>query len=515
MKKNIAFVLFVFSAFLAISQSVEINEVKNSRFTGVHPITDGEDGEVSGYYTYYMLEKQKKGIRVLEFAIIDKGVKQVNKIPLELHKYANINDIVFNGVNFLISWDDWKNKKTVLKVISKAGKIIKSQEFTYEKRSQVGTFTYPMAEGKGFYVIRNEYRSKVQGYSIQKVDNDLKQIWKKDYIPEKGVKKVSDLVNTNNRLVIWEENAPKGKQTKPSIICMDATTGAKIFEREGYDGASTILYNQLRIDDKGNVYAGGSYVDGIKYKSVNNNGIYLLKLDERGKEVLYNKVDNKDRIQAALKSTSKGFTIGSKDKVFVEDLIIENDQVIVVSEMFRLNANMTPVAIQQTRDAITGKYIGGATDNDKSKYVFQIMDFMLFKFSQKGVLAEIKPITKEDYNKITVWNPYSSMYGMDLAKKMSEFGWFDYSFTTTDNNGKKVMVCKNNASPRKPEVFTYSLDGNYAQTKINLKQEAKIDLEKAKVGYFNSLKNDDGKVVVAYYQKKLKKITINLEELFK
>ena len=80
--------LLVFAALLLVdvsAQSVSIDGVKGRRFNGVIPIVSGEDEAVSGYYTYYMVEKQQKGMRTFEFAIIDKDVKKVSKIPITLH----------------------------------------------------------------------------------------------------------------------------------------------------------------------------------------------------------------------------------------------------------------------------------------------------------------------------------------------------------------------------------------------------------------------------------------------
>ncbi|MFB1003799.1 MAG: hypothetical protein QMC70_06655, partial [Bacteroidia bacterium] len=55
------------------AQSIQIDDVKGRRFTGVKTIL-ADDGEtVSGYYTYYLVEKGSKGMRTLEFSIIDKG----------------------------------------------------------------------------------------------------------------------------------------------------------------------------------------------------------------------------------------------------------------------------------------------------------------------------------------------------------------------------------------------------------------------------------------------------------
>lgn len=500
---------------LLFSQSIEINDVKRKRFTGVETIQTGNSDEVSGYYTYYMKEKKSKGMRVFEFTLIDREVTKTIKTEVEIHKAATINSTVFNGQFFLLSYNDYKAKKIVLLTIDTQGKITTKKSIPLDKKKIQASTIYADQAGDGFYIVNSKKVKKMgYGYTLQKVTNELEKVWEKQDVPVKGYKAISNLINSKDRFVIWQEFSPKmfSKKIKPSIVCFDAKTGDKIFERDGYDGVSTILHNQIRISDDGSIYAGGAYVDGEKYKSVNNAGVYLLKLDADGKEVLYTKVNNKEKIQSVLKTTSKSGSLGSKDKVFVEDLILDGDNIIIISEMFKKNMNMTPKGIQQARDLITGKYIGWAqSSDDKAKVVMQIMDYILFKFNKDGKLVEIKPINKEDYNKITCWNPYASMNGMDLAKVLSQQGWFDYSFTEDDGNGK-VMVCKNNAS-KQPEVFIYTLDDNYAQKKINLKQQSKIDLEKSKVGYFNVLRNKKGKIAVVYFQKKLKRITINLESL--
>ena len=96
---------------LGITQSVEIEGVRGYRFNGVAPILDDKGESVSGYYTYYLVDKGEKGMRTLEFSIIDKGVTKVTTAQIELHKYANLNNTVFNGKYFLISYDDRKNKQ--------------------------------------------------------------------------------------------------------------------------------------------------------------------------------------------------------------------------------------------------------------------------------------------------------------------------------------------------------------------------------------------------------------------
>ena len=55
------------------------------------------------------------------------------------------------------------------------------------------------------------------------------------------------------------------------------------------------------------------------------------------------------------------------------------------------------------------------------------------------------------------------------------------------------MVCSNNAEARKPK-FSYHLKGDVAQSEIDLKQEAKINLDDGRVSYFNPMRNEGSNI---------------------
>ena len=501
------------------AQSVQIDDVKGLRFKGVKPIF-ADDGEtVSGYYTYYMVERGEKGMRTLEFSIIDKGITKVTKTQIDLHRTSTLNTTVFNGKYFLISYDDRRNKQIVFKVIDLDGKIVATNEIAAEQKRVASSVVYPAANAEGFYIVRPALvKNRIKGHYLEKIDNNLKQVWQIEDVTEKGIIAVAALANNQDRVVIWREHGSGIKKINPQIVCYDAATGETIFERDGFDGKSTIMHNQIRIDDENNVILGGPYVDGQKYKSVNNTGIYLLKLSKDGEENFYTKIVTKEEIQPIMKAVSKGVTLGSKDKIWIEDVVFDGDNIIVISEMFRKNFNPKPQAFQGPRDLITGKWIGDMSYRDENgkapKVTFEIMEYILFKFSANGELDKITPIAKDGYNKLTVYHPYVGLYGLPMAAVVEEAGWFDYRFTTVGEDGKRLMVCSNNSEARKPQVYTYALDEHFTKSEINLKQEAKIDLDKGRVSSFNTMPNEGQKIGVAYYQRKLKRITVNLEALF-
>jgi hypothetical protein len=508
-------VLLPLASLSSFGQSIQIDDVAGREFTGVNTILSPKDNSVAGYYTIYEIEKATKGMRTYQFAFIDSAVTKTVTTNIDIHKAADLNKTVFNGKYMLVSYEDWTNKKLFYKVIGLDGKLLKSKEEVLDRKTFVSFSVFPAENGEGYYIIKaTEPKKEGTGYKIEKVDNSLNVQWTVSESSVKGVRVVNDIVNNHGKLVVWSEYYLKGK-FKPSIVCLDGKTGSKIYERDGYDGQSTIIQNQIRIAKDGSVVLGGAYVNAEGYDDINNDGIYLLKLDASGKEVLFSKIPNKEKIQPALKTASSGFAVGSKEKIFIKDLIINGDEIVVVSEMFRKNINVTPPTIQATRDLITGKYIGypGGTDDNPSKVTFEILDYIIFKFDSKGDLKEIKSLVKDGSEKITVWAPYNIYGGMTLARILDYYGWFDYAFSGVGADGKPVMVCKSNTKETRPEVQTYTLDKSYANKKVDLKQEAKIDLEQGKVGYFRIMPSIKSKMALCYYQKKLKRITINLESL--
>ncbi|MEJ6589100.1 MAG: hypothetical protein QNL43_04790 [Crocinitomicaceae bacterium] len=518
MKKVFLLSIAILLTTLGNTQSVEIEGVRGYKFNGVSPILDSKGESVSGYYTHYLVDKGEKGMRTLEFSIIDKGVTKVTTAQIELHKWATLNNTVFNGKYFLISYDDRKNSQIVFTVLDLEGNVFATENIVSDKKRGATSVVYPAANGEGFYVVRPAFvKNRVKGHYLEKIGNNLEKLWTIEDITDKGYIGIAALVNNNDRVVVWREHGTGIKKLKPQIVSYDASTGETVFSRDGFDGESTILYNQIRIDADNNLLIGGAYVAGEKYKTVNNTGVYLLKLTSDGEEEFYTKVVTKEEIQPILKQVSKGVSLGSKDKVWCEDLVIDGDEIVIVSEMFRKNFNPKPQIVQGPRDLITGKFIGDIGYRNESgkapKVTFEIMDYILFKFAKDGALIEIKPIAKEKYNKLTVYTPYVNLYGMSMAAVVERLGWFDYGFTTTNSNGDKIMVCSNNAEARKPQVFSYELKDDFNKVQINLKQEANVNLDEGKVSYFKTMRNDGPKIAVAYYQRKLKRITINLESL--
>jgi hypothetical protein len=145
---------------------------------------------------------------------------------------------------------------------------------------------------------------------------------------------------------------------------------------------------------------------------------------------------------------------------------------------------------------------------------FEIMDYMVVRFDEQGNYMETKPLMKEKYNKISVYAPYNGFGGLRLARIMRYSGWFDYGFVSKNPlDGKNILICSDQ-SDKKPDVYFYELDNQFKKSTLNLRQRAQVMLDDdARVNYFRVLRNESDKVAVVYYQRKVKKASLTLENL--
>jgi hypothetical protein len=459
-------------------------------------------------------------MRLYEFAFTDKNLGSVKKYSLSIHRSAEINNVVFNDKYLLISYDDIKNKKIVFTTINTDGQKIGSQEYEVAKRRNVEGDFYP-SQGDGFYLVKPNTVKGRTGYILQKYDNNLKELWTQEVMPDPKGKveylSVEDILVSGERLIIAQNTGVSIAKYRLNIVGHDSRSGTKVFDYETYDGEATPVFNTMRIEDNGDLLVSGTYENNDYIGDVNFDGVFILKLSTEGKKQLFTKVSYKEKIQQVLKATSRSNGIGSKDKFFLEDVIHENGSYYIVGETFRKNYQASNLGgafklVQNIKDVASGKWIG--YDNGTAAMTFEIMDYMVVRFDEQGNYMETKPLMKEKYNKISVYAPYNGFGGLRLARIMRYSGWFDYGFVSKNPlDGKNILICSDQ-SDKKPDVYFYELDNQFKKSTLNLRQRAQVMLDDdARVNYFRVLRNENDKVAVVYYQRKVKKASLTLENL--
>jgi hypothetical protein len=519
MKKCVLIVALLFYKSFSFAQIVEFNDISRRDFNGVFAIRDQKEN-VTGYYTYYEQEREDKGMRLYEFVFTDKNLGNVKKYSLSIHKNAEINNVVFNDKYLLISYDDIKNKKIVFTTISTAGEKIGYQEYEVAKRKNVEGDFYP-SQGDGFYLVKPNIVKGRTGYILQKYDNTLQEVWTQEVMPDMQGKvqylSVEDILVANDRLIIAQNTGLSVSKYRCNIIGHDAKSGTKVFDYETYDGESTPVFNTMRIEDNGDILISGTYENNEYISQINFDGVFILKLSTEGKKQMFTKVSYKEKIQEVLKTATRSNGIGSKEKFFLEDVIHEGNFYYIIGETFKKNYQASNMGgafklVQDIKDVASGKWIGW--DNGSAAMTFEIMDYMIVRFDEQGKYMETKPLIKEKYNKISVYAPYNGFGGLRLARVMRQLGWFDYGFISKNpEDGRNIIICSDQ-SDKKPDVYFYELDNQFKKRVINLKHRSKVLLDDdAKVNYFRVLRNEHDKVAVVYYQRKIKKASLTLEQL--
>jgi len=499
------------------AQEAEINNVRKREFRGVRAIINEQTKESQGYYTFYVDEKaEEKGMIKFMLEIYDLDLKLLNKTPITITKRSVIDGSVFNGKNFFFLFNDvWKKKITYV-VADINGKIINEKVVEVEKRATTTADVYPANDA--FYIVK-PLKEKKLGYSITKIDKDLKELWTISNTPDKGLLSIEAVEAGTDRLILIELKRPSlmSKKAYAKIMCLDEKTGKQLYEYPLFDGEATCIPSAFLIDKDANVVTGGMYFEGEKWKSVNSNGIFFLKLGADGKKQVYKKVDWDEGIQDLLKSSKNKLVIGSKPKVFFHDIVQAGDGGYqIISETFQ---KTMPAISSRLGDMISGRYIGNINSkNSQGKYEkplrFVIMDFIIFNYNKEGEISNLNKIPKDE-TKISIYPPYKSMPGLRLAKAVKEFGYFDYAFTTkVPGSDQEVMVSRNMSIGNPYIGVTTIAKGNDATTtKIPIKRKTAKRANSKERDFVGVVKSKTGYICVYYYAKKEQTVHLYLDQI--
>jgi hypothetical protein len=488
------------------AQSIQINGVRKKEFKGVSAIMDGNQS--SGYYTYYVNEKVKKGMIEFTLEIYDLDLNLIKKTPIQLTKNSIMNGGEYNGKDFLFLFTDLTKKTNTFITLDSKGVIIKKISKKAKKiMTAMGTAIYPSKDGNGFYVTKM-VKVKKWGYSVEKYDRNLTLLWDKIVVKSKGMIGVAAAEGAEGKFVVISTERPTlmSKKVTGKIVAYNSESGDKLFEQNLYNGKITRIPSSFLIDKEGNIVMAGMYFIGQKWHAKNSDGIYFTKLNPDGEVLFENSIDWDNGIQDALKATSRKFSIGSKPKVLFHDITEDKDgNYQIISETFRKTVK-------------AGTVLGALSGSGQDAPVgFTVMDYIIFNYDSEGNPIDINKIEKP-YKSILVASSIASAGGVSTAYYMKSLGLFTHEFIAESESGEKAVVYTNFEKPKgvgtgKPYIGVSSIKiGEESRTK-------KIPLTRKQVSWktagtkTGALKSKKGKMCVYYYNKKEKTINLSIEDL--
>ena len=501
--KKFLFGLGLLATTLAPAQQVQIDGIRQKEFRGVNPIPG------KGYYTYYVNEKTGKGMIEFALEIYDLDLNVIKKTKIEVTKNSNLQGSEFNGEDFLFMFEDLSKKTNTLISVDGTGNIIKQKvEETKKIATASSAAIYPALDGSGFYLTQ-AVKEKKWGYEVVKMDRDLKELWSKTVTVEKGMTGVAAAESGPGKLMLISLERPglASKKILGKLVSFNGSTGEKEYEYELYDGKQTNLPGTFLIEPDGSVTTAGMYYDGEKMAGDNSDGIFFLKLDPAGKKTAFKSIDWDNGIQAALKATSRKFSIGSKPKVFFHNISKDaSGNYQVIAETFRKAAGaLTALAVMN----------GNTAD---APLRFTVMDFIVFNFDNAGEPLDINKIEKP-YKSLDIAGAMG-MDGITLAAYMKKFKMFTYEYTTVLPSGKPAIVYTNfedaGLGAGKPYVgvATIEVGKDTENQKLPLPKKYTSFVtgnpENMKSG---AMEGRTGKMCMYVYDKKAKAIMMSIEEL--
>ncbi|MFZ5554250.1 MAG: DUF6770 family protein [Bacteroidota bacterium] len=474
------------------AQSVELTEISKKEFKGVHPIMDNSTNEVKGYYCYYVRERQGKETEFV-VALFNKSLVLIKQTPIVMTKRSAVDGSCFNGKEFLFVFNDPVKKALSYVSMDTTGKIIKTKGVTEEKSYTATADVFPGEDG--FFIIKPIKEKKV-GYSVEKLDRELNSVWEKRYTVETGIATAENVLSQNGKVMIVQMYRPKliSKKVDMKLICLEDKTGNDVFVSNLGNGESTLIPTSFLVDKDQNVVAGGMYFDGEKYTETNSDGIFLMKYDKSGKELFVSKDDWDNGLKKAIaKNTKSTVALGTKPRVYFHSITESEKGYQIISETFRMNYQLVSSGL---KDLITGRWIGSMGGDDNKPITFEVLDFLVFNYSNDGKLSEFNIIEKE-HTKISCYYPYNRMAGLRLAHAIKSFRYFDYAFTTKmpGQTGEFLISCHYS---KNPNFGITSLEPD----KMSETKHIPIDKRTIKDGSIGVLKNNPGKVVVFIYNRK-------------
>ena len=490
--------------FGAKGQQYQITGVKSLHFRGVESITNGD--KAVGYYTYYLSEKLKKGMVTLNLDILDLDLNLIKQTPVTVTKRSTLIGSEYNGKDFLFIFSDAGKKMNTFVTIDSDGNIIKKEDRKHRKFATANSMkVFPGTDGNGFYVT-SAVKEKKWGYSVEKIDRDLRTIWEETVTRDRGYVGIEAAEAGRNKLLLITIEKPSlmSKKVLGKLTSFDDTSGKKQFDYDLYDGNVTGIPSAFLVEEGGNIVTAGMYFNGSKWQQVNSDGIFFLKLSPEGKKLAYNNIDWDNGIKKALKATSRKFSIGSKPKVLFHEIAKTGNSYQVIAETFRKTVK-------------TGTLLAAAGGASSAPMGFTVMDYIIFNYDNNGKPLDINKIEKL-YKSIYVDGAIASTGGVSLAYYLKQFNMFTFEYVTKLPSGKPAIVYTNWEGAKlgsgKPYVGVSTIAMEESETKkIPMAKKLKMVVGNPKNAKTGALKGKSGHTCIYAYDKKTKTVNIGLESL--
>lgn len=422
-------------------QSLELKNVTKEGFKGLIPLDD------KGYYIQYIEGKTGKGKEaktIFHLYMVDNDLKVTSDFVIGLTQAEKIEDVAYNGANFMIIFSNQKAKTRTFKIMDKAGQEVTSKTIS-DVPSQLmskPSAIYPISGGD--FMVISYVKAKKVGYNVERYNDKLEMKYSTQEIPEKKKLFPVDFVLSGETFYVLEYvDADMSDYFEYHVAAFNINTGAMTGKKQlkSADEKSYGYATFLRPTSDGGIITGGMYYNGSRIQEANSDGFFAAKMGADA-NLTYSYVDWKT-INSAVRESNTATMWGGKTKTFMHDLNINSDgSFTLIGENFRVgDADLAGEKGKNGIGAATKALSMASGSNEPKEWALTAADFILLDFDASNNFKGVRKIDKP--NAVTVVKgssdpndlTYNGQFrGLNLANILNNKGYMPYRFVVKSNS---------------------------------------------------------------------------------
>lgn len=425
----------------AIGQPTELANVTKQGFKGLKPM------DKNGYYIQFIEGSKgygKKTKTQLHLYVLDNDLKVSADFVMELVGQEKIEDVAYNGGNFLIIIGSAQAKTRTFKLVDKTGAEVAIKKFDGVKPQLLAKPAVILPVGDSDFIVLNYVKEKKVGYSVERYNNKLEMAYSQSQIPDKKKLYPVDSKMSGDRLYILEFlDSDNSDYFEYHIASYDVSNGTQTAKKylTSADEKKFGFATFLKEGSDGSILTGGMYFDNPRIQKTNSDGFFAARFDKAG-DLKFTAVDW-ETVEKTIKEGNSTVGIwGGKTKTFMHDLTVNADGTItLIGENYR-RGDADLAGGKSKGLGIAMKVAGGDDDSDEA---VTCAEFVLMDFDAQGNFVTCRKIDKP--NAVTVVKttqdtedlPYiGQRKGLNLANILNNNGYLPYRFVVS--NGSKSYI---------------------------------------------------------------------------
>jgi len=470
MNKILSMLALLLLTTVALAQKYTMEDVGRYSLRDAGTIMEGN--VIKGYFYFYYTEKTSRKTANYQIVVLDNNLKETASETIEESRYVSMLEASYNGVSVLFKFYDTKEKKVYYRTMDENGRISNKEERDankYETAAYLQSLSKELKNAnvnsvsKDYFVDMYTYKDKGYTYKMDCIDNDGVLAWSYTADAAKGVNTGGYLASNKDRILILEANSKSilSRDYTFKIVSVDMR-GEKEYEFDLNTSKYNLLPHNAVISDNGETTLLGEYYD-IKEKSMKSEslGVFVRKVDSNGETISDNFISWSKDISAKLTPAQRK-EVRSYSIYFHNIEITSTGDIIAIGEQFKKQVSAGGTALKMLGN------MSGAVSTSASNFEIKIGDMFMITLNSDATLKNVDVIEKLP-RRVNAGEGYGLVSKHLLAKLMDAEGYFDYSFTQTNEDKSIVSIGYTEKNREKGKIF--------ATTKFNVITYAAGDSE--------------------------------------